>query len=153
MDTITHALLPVICVKLAFKTKAWLGRWDYFKIGLAGALPDILNPHLSLEARMAGWSHGLPCWFALTMLIIIYSLLSRGKLSVRLAACMSGAYLLHIACDAISGGVNLLHPLGDFPWGKYWVFPSWWIPLDIICMMLCYLLFRILPGLKMRKKL
>lgn len=150
MDTITHALIPVICVRLAARNTTWFRRWDYVKIGLAGALPDILNPHLTLEARMASWSHGLPCWLILSMIIMVCSILSRRKFPLRLALCMSGAYLLHIACDAISGGVDFLYPFGHFPWGKYWVDASLWIPIDIVCMLLCYLLFRILPGLKQR---
>jgi hypothetical protein len=152
MNTITHALIPVICVRLFTSRPKWLGRWGLVQVGLAGALPDLLNPHLSLEARMTSWSHGLPFWFTISTILVIGSFISRGRLSPHVAVCMSLAYLLHIACDAISGGVDFLYPLGSWIWGYYWVDPLWWIPIDIILILLAYMLFRILPRIKNRRK-
>jgi len=152
MDTVTHALIPVICLRLAAKNQMWSGRFGYIHVGIAGALPDLLNPHLSLESRMASWSHGLPFWFGLSVLLLLVSLFMRNRLPLPLAACMSTAYLLHIACDAISGGVNALYPLGTWVVGYYWVDPLLWIPIDIILIVVSYFLFRILPGLKNGRK-
>jgi len=152
MDTVTHALIPVIFVGLVAKRAEWLGRWGLVGIGIAGALPDLLSPHLSLEARMTSWSHGIPCWLAISTILILGAVLGRRRFSLRLAMCFSGAYLLHIMCDAVSGGVNFLYPFGDWIWGDYWVDPSWWVPLDVICLLLAYLLFRILPGLKTQRE-
>lgn len=152
MDTITHALIPVICVRLAAGRKQWLGRWGLVQIGLAGALPDLLNPHLSLESRMISWSHGLPFCLAFSMIILIGSLIIRDRLSPQVAACMSAAYILHIGCDAISGGVDLLYPFGTWVLGYYWVDPMWWIPIDIVLILVAYMMFRILPGLKNRRE-
>jgi len=152
MNTITHALIPVICVRLIARHPKWLGRWRLVQVGLAGALPDLLNPHFSLEARMTSWSHGLPFWFAVSTILVVGSIIGRGRLSLQGAICMSMAYLLHIACDAISGGIDFLYPFGSWIWGYYWVDPLWWIPLDIILILLAYLLFRILPVLKNRRK-
>lgn len=151
MDTVTHALLPVICTGLVAKNAKWLGRWELVATGLAGALPDLLTPHLSLEARMTSWSHGIPCWLTFSLALIIYSIVSRGRLAARLTFLLSGAYLFHMICDAISGGLNFLHPLGNWTWGDYWVDPSWWVPLDVICILICYLMFRIMPGLNARR--
>jgi membrane-bound metal-dependent hydrolase YbcI (DUF457 family) len=151
MNTVTHALLPVICVRLIAKSPQWLGRRGPIYIGLAGAMPDLINPHLSLEARLTSWSHGIPFWLAISTIFVISSLCSRGQFSVKLAACMSAAYLLHIICDAISGGVNFFYPIRNATWGDYWVDPLWWIPLDIICLLLCYTLFRLIPLWKQRK--
>lgn len=153
MNTITHALIPVICVRLIVSRPKWLGRWGLVQVGLAGALPDLLNPHLSLEARMTSWSHGLPFWFAISMFLVIGSFFGRGRLSPQVATCMSMAYLLHIVCDAISGGVDLLYPLGSLRWGYYWVDPLWWIPIDIILLLVAYMLFRILPGIKNKREI
>jgi hypothetical protein len=97
---------------------------------------------------MTSWSHGLPFWFAISTVLVIGSLIGRGGLSPQVAIGMSAAYLLHIACDAISGGVDLFYPLGSRIWGYYWIDPLWWIPIDIILILFSYLLFRILPGLK-----
>lgn len=148
MNTVTHALIPVICVRLITSRPKWLGRWGLIQVGLAGALPDLLNPHFSLEARMTSWSHGLPFCLAISTILVLGSLISRGKLSPQVAMCMSAAYLLHIACDAISGGVDLFYPLGSRIWGDYWVDPLWWIPIDTILILAAYTMFRILPNLK-----
>lgn len=156
MDTVTHALMPVIFTRFAAGNAKWLGRRGLIAIGVAGALPDLLNPHLSLESRMTSWSHGIPFWLVLSALLMVGSLASRGGFSVRLALCCSGAYFLHLFCDAISGGVNFLHPLGKWIWGAYWVDPIWWVPLDIVCVLTCYMIFRAMPlwkaGRAIRKK-
>ncbi|MBK1814287.1 hypothetical protein JIN84_01520 [Luteolibacter yonseiensis] len=60
------------------------------------------------------------------------------------------AYLLHMICDAISGSINWLHPSGNFIWGDYYVDPIYWIPLDVVCFLTTYYLFRIAP---LRKKI
>ena len=151
MDIFTHALLPVILTGVATKRRDLRGRWALVAIGIAGALPDVLSPHLSLEARMTSWSHGIPCWAALTIAMILVALGSRGKISVVLALVLSGAYLLHLLCDAISGGVNFLYPFGNGIWGDYWVDPIWWVPLDVICFLSCYWMFRYAPLLKSRR--
>lgn len=152
MNTVTHALIPVICVRLMARPGTWLGRWGPVKIALAGALPDLLNPHLSLEARMTSWSHGIPAWLAFSAILITLSLLSQRRFHLGLALCLSGAYLLHIACDAISGGVNLLYPLRDWVVGDFWVHPIWWVPLDVTFILLCYFLFRVIPNLRAIRK-
>jgi membrane-bound metal-dependent hydrolase YbcI (DUF457 family) len=150
MNTVTHALLPVICVRLITKSPKWLGRWGPAYIGLAGALPDILNPHLSLDARLTSWSHGIPFWLTISIAFFVGSFFSRGKYSLALAACMSAAYLQHIICDAISGGVNFFYPIRNLIWGEYWVDPLLWIPLDVICLLSTYVLFRLIPLWKKR---
>lgn len=152
MDIITHALIPVICIRLATARPNWLGRWGLILVGIAGALPDLLNPHLSLESRMISWSHGLPFWLAFSMIILIGSFMIRSRLSPQIVACMSTAYLLHIGCDAISGGVDLLYPFGSWILGYYWVDPLWWIPIDIVLSLCAYMMFRILPSLKNRRE-
>ncbi|MGD7652810.1 MAG: metal-dependent hydrolase [Verrucomicrobiales bacterium] len=148
MNVFTHALLPVLATRaLAGRTHGF-GRWEWVGIGVAGALPDVLNPHLTLEARMTSWSHGLGCWLGLSVVVVAVCFLSRGKLSLRLAGVLSGAYLLHVFCDAISGGVNFLHPFGTWVWGGYWVHPVWWVPADVICLLSCYFMFRVIPNFR-----
>lgn len=151
MNTVTHALLPVIATRLSVGKATWLGRWGLAFIGLAGALPDLLSPHLSLAARMSSWSHGLPFWSALTVGLILGSLFSRGRFTTRLALACSAAYLLHLFCDAISGGINWGYPVADRIWGAYWVDPILWVPLDILCLLVGYAIFRLIPHLKARK--
>ncbi|RYD25985.1 MAG: hypothetical protein EOP87_23490 [Verrucomicrobiaceae bacterium] len=114
-------------------------------IGLAGAMPDLVSPHLSLAARMTSWSNGLPFWGGLTVLPVIVSMIKPRLLPLKLAALLSTAYLLHMACDTISGGINWLYPVGSFMWGDYYVDPVWWIPLDVVCVLTVYVMFRLMP--------
>jgi len=145
MNTVTHALLPVIATRLAAGKAPWLGRWGLIAVGIAGALPDVLSPHLSLAARMSSWSHGLLFWGVLTVILLLASLLSRRRMTIRLAIACSAAYLLHLFCDAISGGINWAYPVADRIWGAYWVDPILWVPLDILCLLACYAIFRLIP--------
>lgn len=150
MDTITHALAPVIIARLISRDEGWPKRKDYLLIGLAGALPDLLNPHLSLESRMASWSHGIPFWAAFTIALALVSLVKKRWIPASSAISMSLAYVFHLFCDAISGGVNWLHPFGKFVWGDYFVDPVYWVPLDIVLVLTAYVLFRLIP---LRKKI
>ena len=114
MDTVTHALAPVIIAHVTFSRSKSLGVWSLVAIGVAGALPDLLTPHMSLESRMTSWSHGLPFWAAFTGVLIVISLISKQHLSNRLAWILSLSYLFHLICDAVSGGINVLYPVKDF---------------------------------------
>jgi hypothetical protein len=118
---------------------------------MAGALPDLLTPHMTLESRMISWSHGVPFWAAFTTTLFLISLLSKQRVSNRLAGIMSLSYLLHLVCDAVSGGINVLYPVKNLVWGAYWVSPMLWIPLDILCLLTCYYLFRFRPLLARRR--
>ncbi len=110
---------------------------------MAGALPDILTPHLSLEARFTSWSHGLPAWLTFTALLFLAAVIRRDVLNLPLAVAMSLAYLFHLACDAISGGINWLYPIKDHFIGGYLVDPVFWTPIDVVLLLATYYLFRI----------
>lgn len=147
MNVVTHSLLPVIAAATLPGT-ARPGCKGLIAIGIAGAMPDILNPHITLEARMSSWSHGLPFFALFALCVITASGLSQGKIPLRLGLMICAAYLLHLVCDAISGGINWLHPVANLAWGGFWVHPLLWIPLDIICLLTCYVLFRWLPMVR-----
>lgn len=151
MDTLSHALIPVILLRVAVKNRDWPGRWGLVAVGIAGALPDLLTPHLSLESRLMSWSHGLPFWLSFSVIAAMAALASRRRVDVRIAMAASASYLLHILCDAVSGGVNFLYPWRNLVWGDYWVDPLFWIPLDIFCIVAWYWLFRISPALRQLK--
>ena len=89
MNTVTHALAPVLLASFAAKKSVGFVRKEIIMIGIAGALPDLLNPHLSLEARMHSWSHGLPFWLFLSLLLLVLSRLPQRHLSTRLAGIIS----------------------------------------------------------------
>lgn len=147
MTTVTHALAPIILVRLFARDREALSKWDYILIGIAGGLADIINPHYYLRDRLTSWSHGLPFWFTLSIVLIILALLS-GRFSrsrifrLSIALFCSLAYLLHLFCDGISGGINLLYPVQDFFWGVTLIPFPLWIPLDVLNIAIVYILFR-----------
>jgi hypothetical protein len=67
----THACAPALIALANDALRLRRGRVRLFAkkhliaIGLAGALPDLLNPHLALSARYSSWSHTL--WFILAI--------------------------------------------------------------------------------------
>jgi membrane-bound metal-dependent hydrolase YbcI (DUF457 family) len=142
MNTVSHALAPVILTRLILGSSACRRRRHWLLIGLGGALPDLLNPHLSLEARMTSWSHGLPFWMAFSLTLIALAFSNRQRVPLKLAVLLSLGYFLHLICDAISGGINWLYPTGDWAWGAYWINPVYWVPLDIFLLLVLYALFR-----------
>lgn len=152
MDTITHALVPVITASYCRGDGKWLRRFGLVGIGVAGALPDLLSPHLTLEARMASWSHGLPFWALFSLVALLVAFISKGRVSWQLSTALSAAYLLHLCCDAISGGINWLYPVRDLVWGRFWVDALWWIPLDVFFVLWAYYLFRLKPLWLRRKQ-
>jgi len=145
MDIVTHALAPVLIARLICRGDKRLGGRALIAIGVAGALPDLICPHLSLEARMSSWSHGLPCWGVFAVGCLVGNLANPRRVPLRLACLLAFAYLLHLVCDAVSGGVDWLYPVGHFVWGEYWVDPVWWIPLDVTFLLLAYFIFRLRP--------
>lgn len=153
MNTVTHALLPVVLAKTCLGEERQPKRWAWLALMVAGAAPDLINPHIYLEDRMTSWSHGLPAWLGFTLLLLAASLVKRWRLSRPLLAMMSFAYLLHIACDLISGGLNPLYPIGGRVIGDYWVGLIWWIPIDTVLLLTCYYQFRFKPLWAKRKGL
>jgi hypothetical protein len=149
MDTPTHAMLPVIIVAgwdLRHGRLQRLTSARYLSLALFGALPDLLNPHLSLEARHASWSHGLPFLATLALAVVVAAYALPQRISLRFACLLVLAYALHLACDAVAGGIAWLYPFSDHILGRYFVPPAWWIGLDFVCALTIYFLFRAIPG-------
>ena len=154
MNIFTHTLLPIVGVQVFQRTKtigpdAYWDRKKIFWVGFFGALPDLLNPHLSLEARYSSWSHGIPAIFAIPILLLIFRSLAHKKIDTKLILWLSGAYLFHSFSDMISGGIALLYPFHSSVIGDYYISPIWWFHIDFACVFTAYLLYRIM--LKKRK--
>ena len=155
MNTVTHALLPIIAAGLYERSYApksrrrgTLSPKAIALIGIFGAAPDLLNPHLSLQARYASWSHSLYFWLALTVALLLYAAIRPTQRSVWIiVAWLSGAYLLHMACDAISGGIAWAYPFGHQIIGARLVSYRWWTSLDIVCFVTAYFIFRAIPKI------
>ena len=158
MNTVTHALLPVIAAaacESGFQLfKARRNHWSckqLLLIGLFGAAPDLLNPHLSLEARYTSWSHSIWFWAALSVLLYIFTLAKRHVLPLLLTFWLSFGYLAHIVLDGFSGGIAWNYPWHKGVIGEYYINPVWWVPVDVGLFIIAYFLLRIIPKYKERR--
>ena len=156
MNTITHALLPVIAAGVC--GRAYLGaeargnafsRRGFLLIGVAGAAPDLLDPHLSLADRYSSWTHSVVAWAGFTLILVVLHAWRAGIIDRRLGLWLSGGYLLHLFCDAIAGGIAWLYPFApDAIVGHYLISPRLWLPLDLACLLFTYFLFRAIPRFR-----
>ncbi|MBB5350626.1 hypothetical protein HNR46_000854 [Haloferula luteola] len=134
----THVLLPVNLALMVDLPRIRHGNTPLFSgggllaIGIFGALPDLCSPHVSLDARHASLSH--TCLFLGLLIFILAALTSflhKGQ-RLRLAAACWLASFLHLAADAVSGGIPWLHPWSEDILGTFYIDPLWWIPSDIV---------------------
>lgn len=116
------------------------GRWDMALVGFCGTLPDLLTPHLGLQARYASWSHTL--WFLVATLALglaLDRLLSPRRRAVTMMCVF--AVFLHLLCDTVSGGANLIPGLFR-PLGGYYFPARYWLWLDLVSLIAAYLVCR-----------
>ena len=154
----THTLLPVCGCLLADKIAVSAGRPRMFSgkslcaIGLFGFLPDILSPHLSLESRQAALSHTI--WFlaGIVLLLPLTRFISEKGSRVPVAVACWLAYALHLAADAVSGGIAWLHPWRADVFGRYWIEPQTWIWYDAGFILLVWFIYRVMPVFKTKLK-
>lgn len=153
MDTPTHALIPVIAYGLmrqkqliAGTRSEKVGVWrTALIIGIVGAMPDMMDPHVTLEERLSSWSHSLTAWAGFSVLFAAFSLARQRWWTPMLALGLSLTYFSHIVGDAIAGGVGWSYPFGDHVIGDYYIIPQWWIPADYLSFALAYLVYRVVP--------
>jgi len=123
MTPVTHALLPLLLgprflPRRADGAPSWAASGA---VAFAGVLPDLLSPHLGLEARHAAFSHSLVAWALFVLLLAAVSLHPRLRAHRVLLAICAGAYLAHLLCDLVTGGVPLLAPFEPAIWGEAWL--------------------------------
>lgn len=134
MFVITHALVPVLlaqAVALAVPKRVEWRKRDYAAIMLAGALPDLLDPHMSLADRLSSWTHTL--WFALAWLPLTLALTRwwwKPPSPMAFAGVVVLAVPLHLFADAISGGIGWLHPWKKEVIGSRLIPPDNWFAWD-----------------------
>lgn len=156
MFIVTHTLLPV-CLGLAVENVSLAAgrghvfpRWGLAAIGFFGTLPDLCSPHLSLEARYSSWSHTL--WFLGVLLplgamaAVFFEKDGRWKLA---AACWLAA-LLHLAADAVAGGIPWLRPWRTDILGGYLIPPDHWLWYDAAFLALTLFGLRLRPFAEAR---
>lgn len=141
----THTFAPLLAASVIDALRLRNGANRLFSksrliaLGLAGALPDLLSPHLALRARYSSWTHTL--WFVLGIFPVL-GIICRSWYRQRwvlLAHCLWLASVAHIATDAISGGIRPWYPYG--PIIRYRLIShSLWVPSDIVVTLLTALL-------------
>ena len=143
MFIITHATLPVL---LANGRELWLERKGREKkltrktlllIALAGALADLLNPHITLKARLDSWSHSLLALVVFGLLLLLGISFKAGKAKY-LFTWFFIAYALHLFCDALAGGICLMYPSRELYGAPYLVGGALWVAFDIACLLMLY---------------
>ena len=118
MNVVTHACAPVVIALAIDVVRLHSGRDRLFNnkhliaIGVAGALPDLLNPHVSLRARYSSWTHTL--WFVVAIYPVLMAICRKWFRSrwILLTHFLWLATIAHIATDTISNGTRPLYPYG-----------------------------------------
>lgn len=146
MSPITHAILPLALGYAWLPKRAYRPTWSASAVvALSGALPDVLDPHISLEARYNSWSHTLLALAAFGALVLLPLCFRKMRRFMPVGIlCVSG-YALHLICDLISGGGRPLLPFSREHFGGDFV-PSWsWGAADITLLLWVYFFYRWMP--------
>jgi hypothetical protein len=154
MTLVTHALLPLAV------GRPWLRRRDgspLFKdvviVAFCGILPDLLSPHIYLEARYESLSHTLWAWLAFTAMVLVVGRVWGRHVSPRVRILCIAAYGLHLACDMISGGIALFYPQSPTVHGGHFISYLMWYVSDVLLFLYAWLDWRVLPRLRKCKSL
>ena len=149
MTLVTHALLPLVI------GRRWLRRSDrsplakqIFLVAFCGILPDVLSPHLYLEARYQSLSHTLWALIAFTALILLAGRVTKLHLRPRFQIMCIAAYVLHLACDMISGGIPLFYPVSPMIYGGNFISYYLWYVCDVVLFLYAWMTWRVLPRLR-----
>jgi hypothetical protein len=152
MTIVTHALLPLAI------GRPWLRRKDgsmLFKemgvVAFCGILPDVLSPHIYLEARYESLSHTLWAWLAFAAMVLVAGRAWRQRVSPQLRILCIAAYGLHLACDMISGGIALFYPLSPTIHGGHFISYLMWYVSDVLLFLHAWIVWRVLPRLRKRR--
>jgi hypothetical protein len=114
-------------------------RRSLWLVGVLGVLPDLFSPHLSLAARFASRSHSIVFLVgAIILAAAAGSFFENGRRLLVPVVCWC-AVVLHLAADALSGGIILGYPLfGEVVGGGYIPFRFWgWCDLGLLGLTWC----------------
>ena len=140
----THFAIPIVVAgsfnlfSISKTHQALLSRWHILLIGISGLLPDILTPHIRLQARYDSWSHTAWFLFSFFLLCIILAMCLPARHKAAAHFCWLAA-LLHILSDMVSGGINFIPPFGR-PIGDYYLPFPYWLHLDGITILAAYIM-------------
>lgn len=147
MTPISHALIPVCLGSRWIPEKPGAPTWRIFlAVAASGMMPDLINPHLRLEARHEVWSHSLAAWGGFALVVwAVFLIRFRGRGFGGVAALCVLAYGAHLGCDAITGGIGLMQPFRPTVVGRH-MLPFWaWTVSDVGFTLGAYFLYRWVP--------
>ena len=146
MNVLTHALLPaLLAAPLLPRTPPRAFYVSGGIVALAGALPDLLTPHLSLAARYASWSHTVFAYAGFNVVLVALGLALRHRISGRVWLLASLAYALHLFGDAMSGGIAWFYPVSKEIIGGRLILYRYWILIDVVLLAVALIVFWWLP--------
>jgi len=151
MTPVTHALLPLVLAgKHLRKNDGMPAFREMGIVALCGVLPDLLAPHIHLEARYTAYSHTLWAWGVFSACVLIAGRFRKTRLDPRLQFLCIAAYALHLACDFISGGIPLFHPFSRNVQGGHYITYLVWYLSDVSLFLYAWLAWRVLPRSRRR---
>jgi len=154
MTPVTHALLPLVLAgKHLRKDDGTPAFREMGIVAFCGVLPDLLAPHIHLEARYTAYSHTLLAWVVFSISVAIAGRFWKSWLHARLQILCIFAYALHLVCDFISGGIPLFHPFSKTVHGGHWISYLVWYLSDVALFLYAWLTWRVLPRMRQRKSL
>jgi hypothetical protein len=130
MNFITHSLLPVVIKQTAELKSEQQGsystQWKHWiAIAVFGTLPDLLDFHMTVAERWSSFSHQWPMTTSIFLFCWLCYLLFPKQALAKIAPWCGLAYVLHIPCDLISGGLDFFntgHVHGDW-WISFLAWP------------------------------
>lgn len=143
MLPIAHMLAPMVALLLYGRRYGKdISQRSLLAIGLFGLLPDLVNPHISLAARVS-WSHSVFILLPIGLLVLLTS----DRIRTYSSLLFTGVSI-HLILDIISAPYNFLYPL-DFShsidlypeFGLTW-FISWYA-VDIVFLIAFILLMTV----------
>lgn len=152
----THALLPVCACLSVDQVVVLSGRVRVFPVrslwavAVFGMLPDLCSPHIMLEDRHSSFAHSV--WFmpVVVLFSVMVSMFFEPGKRLRVAIACALATALHLAADAVSGGIAWLYPWKDEVIGRFFIDLDWWAWSEALFVLLAWFLLRLLPHLEAR---
>ena len=133
MNVLAHALLPMLlAAPLLPGANLREYRLSAGVVAVCGALPDLLQPHLSLAARYSSWSHTVFAFAGFTGVALVLAWWPGLRAWRVLLGLAPLAYALHLASDGISGGIVWLYPVSGEVIGGRFVRYHWWWTIDAV---------------------
>ena len=126
MLPVSHIAVPLLSLAIYNRIRKARGKivvpsFCFIVIGLAGVLPDLLNPHF-LASERVGFSHSI--FFPLFFLIIYFILKLRHSKNSIYPFLFFAGLSIHLVLDIITGQMEIFYPLSNYTFDSLVLFPA-----------------------------